>query len=62
MEHSAATNSVFLQTMTFEDGYLHPGDAPGLGVELDEQAAASFPYRPAYLPVSRLQDGTVHDW
>jgi mannonate dehydratase len=62
MEHSAATNSVFLQTMSFEDGYLHPGDAPGLGVELDEQAAASFAYRPAYLPVSRLQDGTMHDW
>jgi mannonate dehydratase len=62
MEHSAATNSVFLQTMTFEDGYLHPGDSPGLGVELDEQAAASFAYSPAYLPVSRLRDGTVHDW
>src|ERR1700761_5106531 len=35
MEHSAATNSVFLQNMTFEDGYLHPGEAPGLGVDLD---------------------------
>jgi len=62
MEHSQATNSVFRQTMTFEDGYLHPGDAPGLGVELDEEAAAAFPYQPAYLPVSRLRDGTIHDW
>ena len=49
-------------TLTFRDGYLHPGDAPGIGVQLDEQAAASFPYEPAYLPVSRLQDGTMHDW
>jgi mannonate dehydratase len=62
MEHGETTNSVFQQTMTFRDGYLHPGDAPGLGVQFDEQAAASFPYEPAYLPVSRLRDGTMHDW
>jgi mannonate dehydratase len=48
--------------MRFEDGYLHPGDAPGLGVELDEKAASKFDYLPAYLPVSRLRDGTIHDW
>ena len=36
--------------------------APGLGVELDVQAASRFPYEPAYLPVNRLTDGTVHDW
>jgi mannonate dehydratase len=62
MEHSEATNSVFLQSMSFSDGYLHPGESPGLGVELDEQAAAGFTYQPAYLPVNRLQDGTMHDW
>jgi mannonate dehydratase len=62
MEHSAATNSVFRQSMTFADGYLHPGESPGLGVELDEGAAASFAYEPAYLPVNRLKDGTMHDW
>ena len=62
MKHSAATNSVFAQSMSFRDGQLHPGDTPGLGVEIDEQAAASHPYVPAYLPVSRLRDGTIHDW
>ncbi len=62
MPHTEATNSVFIQNMTFEDGYMHPGDAPGLGVEFDEEAAASFAYKPAYLPVSRLRDGTIHDW
>jgi mannonate dehydratase len=62
MEHSEATNSVFRPSMTFRDGYLHPGDTPGLGVELDEQEAARFRYQPAYLPVSRLKDGTIHDW
>ncbi len=62
MEHSDATNSVFRPSMTFRDGYLHPGDTPGLGVELDERVAAGFRYQPAYLPVSRLKDGTIHDW
>ncbi|HEX5967647.1 MAG TPA: bifunctional D-altronate/D-mannonate dehydratase, partial [Intrasporangium sp.] len=46
----------------FKDGYLHPGDEPGLGVQLDEKAAARFPYQTAYLPFSRLKDGTIHDW
>ncbi len=62
MEHSAATNAVFRQSMTFDDGHLHPGETPGLGVEIDERAAAGFPYQPAYLPVTRLRDGTIHDW
>jgi mannonate dehydratase len=62
MPHSAATDAVFRQSMTFRDGHLHPGDAPGLGVELDEQAAAGYAYERAYLPVSRLHDGTMHDW
>ena len=62
MEHSDATNTVFRQSLTFENGYLHPGEAPGIGVEFDEEAAAQFPYQQAYLPFNRLADGTVHDW
>jgi mannonate dehydratase len=62
MPHSEQTASVFKQTMRFEGGHLHPGDAPGLGVTLDEDLAARYPYQPAYLPVSRLADGTMHDW
>ena len=62
MPHNERTNEVFRQTFTFRDGYLHPGDEPGLGVELDEKAAAGFPYQTAYLPFSRLRDGTIHDW
>jgi mannonate dehydratase len=41
---------------------MHPGDAPGLGVDLDESLAAKYPYRRAYLPVNRLRDGTMHSW
>ncbi len=62
MPHSEKTNSVFRQQLTFEGGLLHPGDAPGLGVELDEKEAAKYPYQQAYLPYNRLNDGTVHDW
>lgn len=62
MQHGALTNEVFRQSFTFRDGYLHPGEKPGLGVEIDEDAAARFRYQPAYLPFNRLQDGTVHDW
>jgi mannonate dehydratase len=29
---------------------------------LDQEAAARFEYTPAYLPVNRTLDGTVHDW
>jgi mannonate dehydratase len=62
MQHGARTNEVFRQSFTFTDGYLHPGDLPGLGVELDLEEAARYPYERAYLPFNRLADGTVHDW
>jgi mannonate dehydratase len=62
MRHSADTLEVFRTSYTFEEGLLHPSETPGLGVELDLDAAARFPYEPAYLPVNRLADGTVHDW
>lgn len=62
MQHGALTNEVFRQTFRFSDGCLHPGEQPGLGVTLDDEAARRFPYEPAYLPFNRLKDGTVHDW
>ena len=62
MVHSERTLEVFRTSYTFTDGLLDPGESPGLGVELDEEAAAAFEYTPAYLPVNRLLDGTMHDW
>jgi mannonate dehydratase len=62
MPHSADTDRVFPHAYSFQDGMMHPGEAPGLGVDIDEDAAAACPYRRAYLPVARLEDGTVHDW
>ncbi|WP_419993215.1 D-mannonate dehydratase ManD [Streptomyces boninensis] len=60
--HTQLTGQVFRHAYTFTDGHLHPGEQPGLGVDLDEDLAARHPYEQAYLPVNRLQDGTVHDW
>src|SRR5665648_919298 len=62
MVHSVETLEVFRTSYTFTDGLLDPGETPGLGVHLDETAAAAFPYTPAYRPVNRLLDGTMHDW
>jgi mannonate dehydratase len=62
MPHAEETDRVFPHEYHFEDGYLHPGEAPGLGVEIDEELAGRHPYLRAYLPVNRREDGTVHDW
>lgn len=62
MQHGELTDSVFEQSFTFSDGFLHPGNNPGLGVELDVDAANRYPYQTAYLPFNRLRDGTIHDW
>ena len=62
MRHTAETDAVFPHAWRFSDGMLHPGDAPGLGVDIDEALAESFPYARAYLPVNRLEDGTMWSW
>lgn len=62
MEHGERTNQVFRQSFTWINGLLHPGNNPGLGVELDIDESSKYPYERAYLPFSRLADGTIHDW
>lgn len=62
MRHSDATLAVFQTSYSFKKGLLHPGEAPGLGVTIDDEAATKYPYVQAYLPVNRLLDGTMHDW
>jgi mannonate dehydratase len=62
MRHSEETDRVFPHSYTFDGGFMHPGDAPGLGVDIDESLAAKFPYARVYLPVNRKTDGTVHSW
>ena len=54
--------SVFSHNITVENGHAVVSDKPGLGVDFDEDAAAEFPYKRSYLPVSRLEDGTLWNW
>ena len=62
MRHSPETNAVFPHQYVFEDGYLHPGNTPGIGVDIDETLAEKFPYDPKQLPIARLPDGTMWNW
>ena len=62
MPHSRETEEVFPHKYYFEEGYFYPGDAPGLGVDIDEKMAEKYPYEPAYLPVNRKEDGTLFNW
>ncbi|MEO0854651.1 MAG: SDR family oxidoreductase, partial [Cyanobacteria bacterium J06648_11] len=62
MLHTEETRAIFNAEYTFEDGYVHPGDKPGLGVEFDESSVEKYPYIAAYLPVNRKEDGTMWNW
>jgi mannonate dehydratase len=62
MRHSEETDAVFPHDYRFEKGYLHCGETPGHGVDIDEDLAAKYPYKRAYLPVARLEDGTMWNW
>jgi mannonate dehydratase len=62
MGYAPTVHEVFRHSWDYTDGYLHPGDQPGLGIDVDEALAARFPYEPAYLPVARRRDGSMTDW
>ena len=64
MRHTEETDRVFPHAYRLieGEGALHPGEAPGLGVDIDEALAAKYPYERAYLPINRKLDGTIHSW
>ncbi len=62
MPHAGLTDEVFPHAYSYANGMMHPGESPGHGVQIDETLAAKFPYHQAYLPVCRLEDGTMHSW
>ena len=63
MRHTEQTDEVFPHDYSFKDGFMHPGEAIGHGVQIDEKLAAKYPYRRAYLPVNRqAHDGTLWNW
>lgn len=46
------------EKLSYADGYIQIPDAPGLGIEIDEEACLAHPYRPHVL---RHYDGTLTD-
>ncbi len=46
----------------WEDGYLLPPTAPGLGIEFDREAAKKNPFRMTDLPRLRRLDGSFTNW
>ncbi len=55
---------VVKHSLTTKDGYWLPTDAPGLGIEVDEEAAARHPFQQEVLHTltARAADGAVLDW
>jgi len=53
---------VFPRQLRFEDGHLLPPEEPGLGVELDEEAAKRHPFEMSAIPELRRDDGSVTNW
>ena len=57
------TREVFPGTPEIRDGMLWANDLPGLGIDIDEAAAARYPFPEHPLngawPAVRLPDGTV---
>jgi len=60
--YTKETHDVFKCTWSYDRGYLQPNETPGHGVDIDEALAEKYPYAPAYLPVARLEDGTLTSW
>ena len=47
----------------YKDGYLTMEDKPGIGCDVDEEAAKKYPYKRAYIPVcKRPSDNSLCDW
>lgn len=45
-----------------KDGTMFPGDAPGLGIELDWDVCLATPGQPKPLPALRRPDGSIAEW
>jgi|YNPNPStandDraft_1061719.scaffolds.fasta_scaffold03585_5 mannonate dehydratase len=56
---SEAAREVFSTAPTFREGYVDIGDQPGLGIEVNEQAAAKYPYLARHRPTVRRADDSA---
>lgn len=45
-----------------KEGYIEVSEKPGLGIELDEEIIAKYPYRPCDVPRWYHEDGSFANW
>jgi mannonate dehydratase len=62
VDRNSSVEEVFKTIVQYENGYITVGDKPGLGVDVNEEAAKYFEYNPKYLPALRDSEGAVHNW
>jgi mannonate dehydratase len=55
-------NSVVSGGPIYKDGYLYLENRPGIGCDVDEEMAKKYPFRKAYLPICRKNDGSITNW
>lgn len=55
-------DALFPSDHKMTDGLFYVSDAPGLGVDFDENEAKRYSYVQGFHPVTRLQDGTVWNY
>jgi galactonate dehydratase len=58
---SGAKQEIVKSTLRLDRGFLIVPDAPGIGIELAEDAAERFPYRPVRMKTRLNVDGSVVD-
>ncbi len=56
---SDAAREVFASTPEYRDGHVYIGNAPGLGIDVDEGAAKKYPYLRRLRPTIRREDGSA---
>jgi mannonate dehydratase len=61
-EHAAWMFDVFPGALRSRDGYLWPPERPGLGVDIDLEAAARVKAPDVENPRLRRRDGSIWDW
>lgn len=55
MGYSEQMLEVFPHSWTFDNGYMHPGDKPGLGIEFDENSRLNIRMSQPIYPLRALK-------
>lgn len=55
-----ATHEVMPGACVFREGKAYVHERPGLGIDINEEAAKNYPFKTAYMPIVRRVDGSMH--